>query len=81
MAAISAGAGLEHVGSLEHDFRRADGGVAAHSGKAAWAADARAGRVGDPPPATVAKTSPVYGFRSSNVPPSAASTHSPPMYS
>src|SRR4051794_10748820 len=32
-----------------------------------------------PPAATLAPTSPVYGSRSSNVPPPAASTHSPPM--
>jgi len=54
---------------------RSAGGVADHAGKAALAASIALRASCAPPAGTIATTSPVYGSRSSNVAPSAASIH------
>src|SRR3954452_19817600 len=64
--------------SLSSASARSPGVVSSHSGSAFFAASTARSTSASLPRGTSAITSPVAGFRTSIVPPSTASTHSPP---
>ena len=65
--------------ALRNRLRRIAGGELRHSANARSAASIARVASTRVPLATFANTSPLYGLWSSNVPPFAASTHSPPI--